>query len=803
MMAHVKNKHQHSQSDFAGTYFLEKYRDENNAAQKHRRLNPKPKQAARVKAEPESTQDGEAVPAAAPAAAAPPAADPVPPPAMVEHWKQMAVWVRCTAAGVPVSPLTCSLHPPQAPEVETAAAEAVAEVATAAAEAVVEDAVAAAEAGDKRALGVVPAQQAAAQGEGLGRVTALLEQLVAQQAEGDTWAQALPKIAIKEAYTTCECPTPSKAGERTGKWPVRIQSKDTVELSSFTTFLVDGKNLKQGSAQLEDMRRAMTRTMHMLLVNGAPITEERTAVDLDVWVALYTSGCHTKLLNLEILKHCYGWTRRVIDAMKLYTEFQVNKAAVSALDTGDARYKRYKTALELLLKDIIARTAKRLAEEKTRREQAKYKADYNVLNAFPPVSVVKDSVLKAMRCLQMIHAQTADLDATPPATMGIANACVVFIIASNGFMGRVQEWSLAKLAHFQTQTEAGLDYLECNVHKTAKHYGDIAKWLAPGTHAALSCYAALPRLASVDTLLHPAGAAKVVDIPNALRNGNRLFLPKDSIHPRSTQWRKWYHSKLTKLVESEAGLAEVFRRIDGHSANVQRKVYVLKGPREDAKLAQHIVELGLGTTVPWPTDQAEKSLEELLEEILSNAEAPVDEDDAGAAAEEEDAEPMPDAVNMQLFAAPEFLLPLPGPEEAVLAIQDGEVLEQGEEGGAQEAAGCALALAACAPSGSRDKCIPLPRQPAASASGEAPDASDAPMASTKRPRSLSPEVPHRGRKSPFNATQRNWIFEERRKRGFEQFAPPNIVIKDILAEGLRSGALPEGTNEAQVRQLCR
>ena len=64
-----------------------------------------------------------------------------------------------------------------------------------------------------------------------------------------------------------------------------------------------------------------------------------------------------------------------------------------------------------------------------------------------------------------------------------------------------------------------------------------------GTIESLKCYCALPRKLAVTTLLHPAGASEYVDVPNALRLGNRYFLPADYTRPRSNQWRKWYHTK--------------------------------------------------------------------------------------------------------------------------------------------------------------------------------------------------------------------------------------------------------------------
>ena len=42
------------------------------------------------------------------------------------------------------------------------------------------------------------------------------------------------------------------------------------------------------------------------------------------------------------------------------------------------------------------------------------------------------------------------------------------------------------------------------------------------------------------------------------------------------------------------------KTIDGHSASVARKHYILTCPENDAKLAKELVRAVLGETVPWP-----------------------------------------------------------------------------------------------------------------------------------------------------------------------------------------------------------
>ena len=141
----------------------------------------------------------------------------------------------------------------------------------------------------------------------------------------------------------------------------------------------------------------------------------------------------------------------------------------------------------------------------------------------------------------------------------------------------------------------------CSEHKTSSTYGDLAKWLAPGTCEALRLYMRLPRRADVQTLLHPATEnAETVNVPCALRQFCAAhFLPTQT-HPTTTLLRKWYHTELIKLCKVENKLLEVFRVADAHSGRVARQHYVLRDPADDATLARELVMAMLTETVKWP-----------------------------------------------------------------------------------------------------------------------------------------------------------------------------------------------------------
>ncbi len=187
------------------------------------------------------------------------------------------------------------------------------------------------------------------------------------------------------------------------------------------------------------------------------------------------------------------------------------------------------------------------------------------------------------------------------AEQAAATVAMVGAIALNGFMGRKKEWEILTLAHMQDQLIDGFDYVVCSEHKTSYVYGEVAKWLAPGTVEAAKAYLRLPRRAGVDTFLCPAkkGTAHV-DVPSALRTFCHRYVGQGFTFPTINLLRKWYHNAIRGIAADDARLHKLFAVVDAHGAGVQDKYYRFRTPAADVKLAKHLVECLLGNTVPWP-----------------------------------------------------------------------------------------------------------------------------------------------------------------------------------------------------------
>ena len=219
----------------------------------------------------------------------------------------------------------------------------------------------------------------------------------------------------------------------------------------------------------------------------------------------------------------------------------------------------------------------------------------------PTVEELKQGVGDAMRSLMWLTREYSDRVVLPRDVQGYANALVVGVIYCNGFGGRCKEWGLLTKEHFMNQTKRERDYVVCSTHKTSHIYGDLAKWLAPGTTQAMLEYLKLPRRDDVTTFLHPATTdTPVVDVHHALKMFAARVMPANREGLTVNLLRKWYHTRLMKMCRTEHDLMERLARFDAHSGVTAARSYILLEPEDDANLAKMLVESVLGKCVPWP-----------------------------------------------------------------------------------------------------------------------------------------------------------------------------------------------------------
>ena len=93
-----------------------------------------------------------------------------------------------------------------------------------------------------------------------------------------------------------------------------------------------------------------------------------------------------------------------------------------------------------------------------------------------------------------------------------------------------------------------------------------------------------------------------MDIPKTFGKFCKAFLPKECSKPTVNLMRKWYHTELHTLSQSEDKLLGLLKSIDAHSTRVAKQHYVLQTPAYDAKLAKALVHSMIGKPVMWPSD---------------------------------------------------------------------------------------------------------------------------------------------------------------------------------------------------------
>ena len=140
------------------------------------------------------------------------------------------------------------------------------------------------------------------------------------------------------------------------------------------------------------------------------------------------------------------------------------------------------------------------------------KLDSQRIDNLPPNEIIKDVLNQAMVDLHKLCTMCQTSSDMGHKEKIIANTCLIGILFLNGFAGRSGEWQSMLAEHVQEQMSQGLDFVICPVHKTSDSYGELAKWLAPGTMEAIKMYLSLPGKQGVYFLEHASQPGKMVSI---------------------------------------------------------------------------------------------------------------------------------------------------------------------------------------------------------------------------------------------------------------------------------------------------
>ena len=672
---------------------------------------------------------------------------------------------------------------------------------------------------------------------------------VASSTKNSKWLEALPTVAVKEAYLLHQgppakgekVPDPAKGDYICGRayWPSELKEDLVVaELEGFKEFLQEMKNKKDFN--LDSHMLNLGRVLGALHIQGSEATVAKDLVQPSTLVALYTSGAYKKLLNMPLLHPKYRWSLRVIDALMAFCQYQLRELAQRSIRAEEGPWEEYTRVLNSFVSDLKGGHRKRCEELKTESLRKKAAEDYERLENLPPLKELQDAVFKAFLCLQALAKEWSGKDSLPASVQRTANSCMAGAFLLGTFQGRHREWELAELSHVQAQLAAGLNFLVCTHHKTSKTYGDLAKYLPPGLQACMRCYLTLPRPEGAKYFLVPAQGEGTVSLSSCQRTFAKNFLPKTvaggavprvqspQARPTTNLIRKQFHTALMKLTSTKEKLQDLMKLVDAHSKHVQDRHYCLRGPKDDVELAKVLVETLWGETVPWPSeeqleeflaskDQLATWLAEAMDGSLEVEEEVVDEED-----EEEDevvldwwevagdffgipkeglvplAEALPD-MGLQLVplvpAGPEPDMCQEGKQEKKRRRKGGntqqEEMQQGSvvarSSASSSAASSSVASSSAASSSGLGRSVA--KREAEGLEGVEPE----------------PKLPKFGNESKLLQTELDWVKGQLKDWGS---LPPNAALRDTRQKGFDLGVLQTGELDSEkdfqtFRQACR
>lgn len=540
----------------------------------------------------------------------------------VSVWKDMRCWVKCDLDGTPLEPFICGgpcasvtrpdlFCQPSAgagnPSKQQSSLDVQMKPAMAPKPVVLNNAT-----GPPGPLSMVPAaqdqveqtsQNSEAPGNVLHPVLMMKEMhtMMKQMNKDPTlWKKELPMVAVNAVYLELNGPKAKRDGDCSkALWPRKLRL-DKVMLPAFQEWL-DKENKHQGHLQV--MLRCVGRALGALEVNGQKASTIPAAIEAPALVALYTSKESNKLFGMNLFNPKYSWTLKTIDSMSWYCSFHLSQCTDKQINCEPGPWKEYINVLNAFQKEMKGGLRKKCVEQKRKFSREKMCEDRAAIKNFPIVQDMRKCLKEAYICLRIMSKQFAGKPALSKAARGEANGIVAAAIYLDTFGGRKLEWELAGHDYIKGQLDKGMDYIVCSHHKTAKTYGDLAKYLSPGLQECFKCYLELPRPNECPTFLVPPVKAKTVSIPGALKNFCARYWPQDKTKLQVNYMRKYFHNTLMKLTDSAEKLKDLMVIIDAHSKQVQDKVYIMRDPEDDVKLARELVKTIFGSTVAWPTDE--------------------------------------------------------------------------------------------------------------------------------------------------------------------------------------------------------
>ena len=306
-------------------------------------------------------------------------------------------------------------------------------------------------------------------------------------------------------------------------------------------------------------------------------------------VGLYEQNIIPELMKVPFMDLKFTWARNMLQGLDHLATFagqQCNRKHATIT----------KNLVQALKDEAITPFKNQACEQRKLQMAIKKQVDSKRLDSFPPTAITKAAVLQAMMDLAVL-AKCCHLG-DPAKVMAAATTIMVGILWFNGYGGRSGEWQILEKAHVFEAMHKNLDYLEFHWHKTSYVYGDLAKWVAPGTWKAIAVYLGLACHSSKFFLCPANEKTWTASVAYYLKRFCCKYL-KDFGAVNVNLIRKLFHTAL-KRMERQGVHMNVACTVDPHSRPVAEQVYCCLNKEDDWKLGKQLFEQVMGTPVEWP-----------------------------------------------------------------------------------------------------------------------------------------------------------------------------------------------------------
>jgi hypothetical protein len=397
-------------------------------------------------------------------------------------------------------------------------------------------------------------------------------------------AATVPTAQLAGEARAWEMDDASKAKQRV-QWPLKKAKKAAIDFTEFEAWL----GTRVGDESRKYIMQGLEYFYSMVEVTFADGSEFDHVGALQ---AVHQQGVFQGLLELPIFSSERSWTQKAVCSLEHY----INFCLIVCVRNNHIEAQKF---ISLLQKDLLAGLKKRTSKSKKIASIGKNRSDCAKMKALPPIGDMKGMVKQAMLDLCTISKACDGREVTFGERLS-ANTCIVGIVYYNGFAGRSKEWEVMPAAHVAEQLAECKDFLVCPNHKTASTYGELGKYLAPGTLDAVKVYAALGS-PSGKFLVPPKETSTRVAVALMLKRFNKKYGPQYQ-NANVNLLRKWYHKEVVNP-RNQNSVMKFMARIDGHSEAVAQKVYKTSDPEQDALFGKHLVTAVLGDTVEFPSAQ--------------------------------------------------------------------------------------------------------------------------------------------------------------------------------------------------------